>query len=222
MIHKKLSVPQQNDWDQFWGRSPVKKSGQISWSKRRIISVLEPFIINGQRALDAGCGSGFFSKYFCERGMKTVSLDYSLEALKITKELTDGQSQVLKKNLIHEALINAIHQPFDLIFTDGLFEHFTPEDQDNICQNLKSVLAANGILVTFVPNRWSPWELIRPIFMPGIDEKPFILSELVDLNTRNGLQIIKKGGVNTLPFFISPEKLAAHFWGMLLYTVSKK
>jgi len=51
---------QRKDWDQYWGKDSTKRFSKISWSKRRIIKVLEPHLVPGHNALDAGCGSGFF------------------------------------------------------------------------------------------------------------------------------------------------------------------
>jgi len=58
--------------------------------------------------------------------------------------------------------------------------------------------------------------------MPGIEEKPFTLQELVDLNVRNGLVVLARGGLNTFPFRLSPEGGVADRFGMLLYTVAKR
>ena len=115
-----------------------------------------------------------------------------------------------------------IDDRFDLIFSDGLFEHFSKTDQDKIFKNLISLLSDKGVIVTFVPNKFSPWELIRPFFMPGIKEAPFVLSELVDLNQRNGAEVIGRGGINVFPFALSPDKIIGHLFGMLLFTISKK
>ena len=46
--------------------------------------------------------------------------------------------------------------------------------------------------------------------------------QLVDLNERNGLKVIEKGGVNTFPFAFSPDKMIGSVFGMLLYTISEK
>jgi len=72
-----------------------------------------------------------------------------------------------------------------------------------------------------VPNRWSPWELIRPMFMPDIEETPFVMQQLIDLNHRNGLKVIRYGGINTLPIRFSPDKMVGRTFGMLLYTMAK-
>jgi SAM-dependent methyltransferase len=119
-------------------------------------------------------------------------------------------------------LLKEMSGQFDLIFSDGLLEHFSFFDQNKIITHLKNLLSAKGALVTFVPNRWSPWELIRPLYMPGIEEKPFVLKNLIALQEINGLRVIQKGGVNTIPLALSPDKIFGSFFGMLLYTVSCK
>ena len=186
------------------------------------MAVMQPHLNGRKKALDAGCGSGFFSKSFCDAGLDTTSVDYSKEALELTRRITGGKSKVVKHDLLSKDLTRVVSERFDLIFSDGLLEHFSFEEQSQIVQNFKSLLNNNGVLITFVPNRWSPWELIRPFFMPGIHETPFILRNLVSLQVKNGLKVIEKNGINTLPFKFSPDKLLGRSFGMLLYTVAKK
>lgn len=88
--------------------------------------------------------------------------------------------------------------------------------------NFYAMLKPSGVLITFVPNRFSPWELIRPLFMPGIGETPFVLPGLVRLNERNNFHVFKKGGINTLPWIISPDKFFGKYFGMLLYAIARK
>lgn len=219
---KVIENPKDSDWNKFWGRGESRQFSQASWSKRRILEVLKPYVLSGQKALDAGCGSGFFSRFFCEHGMQTTAVDYSLKALELAAQIVGDGVKFIKADMLNTPLPEALPDKFDLIFSDGLFEHFTPQDQDRILRNFISVLSPRGVVVTVVPNRWSPWELMRPFFMPGIDEIPFVLPALVDLHRRNGLDVIASGGVNTLPFRLSPEKFLACHFGMLLYTVAKR
>lgn len=217
-----MRLPEDKDWNRFWSRPGSQQFSQISWSKRRILNVLEPYAIDGKKALDAGCGSGFFSKYFCDRGMPTVAADYSDSALEMAKTITEGKSKLLKADFLNEPLDKKLNDRFDLIFSDGLLEHFSSGQQDTIIKNWDSVLSKDGVMVTFVPNRFSPWELIRPLYMPGIEETPFVLKELVNVHERNRLRVIQKGGVNTLPFRFSPDRWTGAAFGMLLYVVARK
>lgn len=198
-----------------------RKFSKISWSKRRILNLLAPRCRSAKAVLDAGCGSGFFSKYFYERGLEVTALDYSESALKMAAKITEGGAKLVQADMVNDHLTDQLDSRFDLIFTDGLFEHFSSEDQDKIMENLISVLRPGGMIATFVPNRWSPWELVRPIYMPGIEEKPFMLHELVELHRRNDLAVLNCGGVNVLPFALSPEFLGSRF-GMLLFVFAKK
>lgn len=218
---KTIQTPQDSDWNHFWGRAQSQRFSKISWSKQRIMDVLRPRCKPGAFALDAGCGSGFFTKYFCDQGLSATALDYSENALKMAEESTSGAAKLVRGDMVNDFLSDTLTDRYDIIFTDGLFEHFSNEDQDKIFKNLTSVLKLGGFIITFVPNRWSPWELIRPFFMPGIEEKPFVLQGLVDLNRRNDVAVVQSGGVNVLPFLISPEFLGPYF-GMLLFTVAKK
>ena len=217
-----MTNPQSSDWNSFWVNQEPDKLKKPSWSKQRIIKVIEPYLQKKKKVLDAGCGSGFFSKYFCDQGMEVVSLDYSDTALEMTKKMTLGRARIVKQDLLQENLAATFGEKFDIIFSDGLLEHFTSADQNKIMKNFISVLSPSGILITFVPNRWSPWELIRPLFMPGIDETPFVLRGLVRLNIANGLLILQTGGINTFPFFFSPDELFGRVFGMLLYTIAEK
>ena len=218
---KTLQTPQDSDWNRFWGRSQSQRFSKVSWSKRRILQVLKPFCRPQDLALDAGCGSGFFTRFFCDQQMDATAVDYSKNALQMAAQATEQAAKLIEADMVNDSLSQRLSDRFDVIFTDGLFEHFSKGQQDKIMANLISVLKPSGVIVTFVPNRWSPWELIRPFFMPGIEEKPFILQELLDLNRRNGLSILKAGGVNVFPFRFSPEFCGPVF-GMLLFTVAKK
>ena len=154
--------------------------------------------------------------------MMTTAVDYSAAALAMTEQLTQGKVKTVQTDFLKGDLPQKLNAKFEVIFTDGLFEHFSTEEQDRIMRNLISVLAEGGRIITFVPNRFSPWEIIRPFFMPGIEEKPFVLPQLIRLQERNGLKVTAKGGVNTLPFAFSFEGKIAEYLGMLLYTIARE
>ena len=219
MPTKKL--PNADSWNSFWHMNNVP-AGKPSWSKRRIMNVLDRYLQKAETALDAGCGSGFFSKYFCDKGLRTWSLDYSDDALLLAKKVTAGKAHIVKKDLLSASMSEHIKERFDIIFSDGLLEHFTHEQRLRIISNFRALLSERGLIITFVPNKWSPWQLIRPFYMPGIEEAPMVLSELFRLHERNGLKVVDSGGVNTFPFAFSPDRFVGRVFGMLIYTVAKR
>lgn len=211
----------QKEWDAFWNIMENSQFTKISWSKKRIIDILDRYTDNGMVVLDAGCGSGFFSNYFISKNCKVYSLDYSRKALEITRKITRNRSfEYLSRDLLDDSLRFEFRSTFDLIFTDGLFEHFKKEEQEKIMKTFMAMKKRQGLIITFVPNRYSFWTIIRPIFMRGIKETPFTLQELTSFVHRLGQKIIERGGINVLPIKYSPEFLGDKF-GMLVYVVSK-
>ena len=210
-----------SNWDHFW-KSTDGGRRDVSWAKRRVVRVLLPFLSGRARVLDAGCGSGFFSGFFCDQGLETVALDYSPEALDLAARRTGGRARGVRADILDPHFPELIREKFDVIFSDGLFEHFSPEEQDVMVRNLSLLLTENGILATFVPNRWSPWQLIRPFLMPGIREDPFDYQGLLELYARNGMAVLSSGGVNVVPIRFSPEAFLGRRFGMLLFAIGMR
>lgn len=199
-------------WNSFWGN---KRKKQFSWCKHRIKNILIKYDFKNKKILEAGCGTGYFSSYFQNRGAEVYSLDFSFKALEITK-----------RNLVDCTLLQADVREipirdgfFDVIFTDGLLEHF--ENSEIILEEFKRVLSPNGIIITFVPNKFAFWQLLRPFIMKGIEEHPLTLKQLVKLHKNVGLVPSEYGGVNVVPIRFSPEFLGKML-GMVLYVFTKK
>jgi SAM-dependent methyltransferase len=206
-------------WDRFWSAQGTRRFTQKSWSKVRIMEVLDGVVREGMDILDAGCGSGFFSAYFVNKGCRVWSLDHSEASLEIARKNTQGRCEAyLREDLFQEDWTAPYRGKFDLIFTDGLFEHFTQEDQLRLMGRFRLLKKGSGIVATFVPNRYSWWEVVRPFVMPGITEVPFTPSRLRALHA--GMRILKTGGLNVLPLRLSPERLLGPSLGMLLYCLA--
>ncbi|MCK4584474.1 class I SAM-dependent methyltransferase [candidate division WOR-3 bacterium] len=206
----------QKEWNNFWKNNQDRQFTNPSWSKRRIMKILDKYIKSEMTVLDAGCGSGFFSNYFILKGCRVYSLDYSEEALTLAKRMTNNRSfKYLKKNLLKNNLTSEFKNKFDLIFTDGLFEHFTKQEQEQIMGTFVKIKKDKGIVVTIVPNKYTFWTFVRPFFMPEIKEKPFSLNELESFVKKSGQDIMESGGINVLPIRYSPEFLGKKV-GMLV------
>lgn len=213
---------QTSSWNSFWATGTVAEKSRLSWSKKRIIEILKPLFGNGSSVLDAGCGSGFFSNYFAENGAEVVAIDNSETALATCKAICGNKVDCQNIDLLAPDLPDYLQNRFDLIFTDGLLEHFTLKAQKDILFNFNAMLKSSGKIVTFVPNRFSPWQVIRPFFMPGIYEMPFTLKRLCNLHSLCNLKIEASGGMNVLPMGLSPEGLLGPYLGMLLYVIASK
>jgi hypothetical protein len=200
-------LPSDVNWNSFWTDKDLNKIKRPSWSKKRMMKILAKYTSFDLRVLDAG-------------SCKTYSLDYSIDALNLTRKMTSGRSKAyLQEDLLNPEFGEKYKGQFDLIFSDGLFEHFVQKDQCKIIDNFIKLKSKNGIIVTFVPNLLTWWTIVRPYLMPGIEETPFILESLKGLHSE--LEIIESGGINVLPLSTSPDSLLGAKLGMLLYCIGK-
>lgn len=189
-------------WDSFWESKSKGEFRNLRPRQKRAINILDRYVCSGMIVCDAGCGSGFYSKYFISKGCTVYCIDYSEKALELTKKNTEGKAEYyLKRDLLDDTLSLELGNTFDLIFTDGLLEHFSEMQQRKIMNTLVAMKKENGIMVTFVPNILTYWELYRRTFsdMPGIWEKAFTMGRLTSLVKQSGQKIIEKGGVHVLP-----------------------
>ncbi len=214
-------VTTSDHWNHYWHDKQDSRFVRKSWSKIRIMKLLDEFVTPGMRILDAGCGSGFYSDYFTSKGTEVFSLDYSDDALNLTRQATRNQSKMyLKEDLLNHEFAKQYQNRFDLIFTDGLLEHFSLQEQLKIIDHLLTMLKKGGVLATFVPNQYSWWQIIRPFVMPQIHETPFTLRQLEALHKDTA--ILRKGGLNVLPFPFSPDHLLGSTLGMILYCIAQR
>jgi len=155
-------------------------------------------------------------------GARVTAVDYSEDALRFTRRNTNDLAEdYLAADLRDSDFANTLRDRFDLVFSDGLFEHFTPTEQDDILVNFITMIKPNGIIATFVPNLYHPRVLVQPIIMPGIREKPFTRRRLLDFYRRNGLRVIESGGVNCVPIEPSPDRVLGAWFGMIIYVIGK-
>lgn len=205
-------------WDDFWKSRAGKNCD--SWAKTRITGILSNYVKPGMNVLDAGCGAGFFSSYFISKSCNVYSMDYSEKALSITRDITNNKSRMyLKGNILDAMVFRGIDVEFDVVFTDGLLEHYSDKEQDKIISNMKLAKRQSGLIINFVPNRFSLWSMVRP-FVMNIKESPFVLDKFIGLHKRNNLRVISNGGINVLPFKVSPERLLGRHFGMLFYCIA--
>ena len=118
---------------------------------RIVFSDLLPTPLQGRKILDAGCGTGWFSRAAMERGADfVVSLDIGMNLLKMTD----------RKCRSRKVCSDVLHLPFpagsfDIVICSEVIEH-TPEPGAAF-RELARVLKRGGILVLTVPNRFWHW-----------------------------------------------------------------
>ena len=158
--------------------------------------LLEEAEIRGKDVLDAGAGTGWFSRGLTQWGGRVTSLDVGTELM----------NQVRKKASSHRVVGSVLDLPFpdasfDVVLCTEVIEHTT--DPRHAVAELGRVLRPAGILVLTVPNRAWHWTVrlanalrLRPY--RGY-ENWVGYGELADWARAQGLVVRREVGVNFLP-----------------------
>lgn len=219
------------EWDQFW------KEYQTSKAEQYYIVLRDKIIRRGMnmafkkskvKILEAGCGFGSNSRRFNQdKRFDVYCLDLSKEAIsKVKKEIKNSYVGDIQKMPFKD-------DTFDVVFSAGVIEHFKKDTQ--AVNELYRVTKKGGIIVTFVPGRYSLWQLYKLMmgkkWVHGY-EKNYTISMLKRSFLRHNIKIIDYGGIDpfsfngmTLKLFkfsMLPEFSFPSAYGEVFLTVIKK
>lgn len=182
-------------WDGFWEGSNdpgevYDNEGRVSRHFSRIRS------LEGMRVLEVGAGTGRDGILMARLGASVVSLDYSRQSLRLVRgQLSPGDDVSL-------CLGDAFSLPFadgvfDLVFHQGLLEHFT--DPGEMLAEHARVLAEGGYILVDVPQRWHYYTAIKHILIAAGRwfagwETEFSPRELERLLERHSFEIVETYG----------------------------
>jgi len=107
---------------------------------------------NGRKALDVGCGPGYFSRELFQRGWRTTVIDSDRENIAAASEYAE-------KALLGDATMILSKLPdrgYDLILCLELLEHMPKERGKELLVSIEKALGPHGKLILSTPNRLSP------------------------------------------------------------------
>ena len=189
----------ENKWDKLY--DPHKKTlfakleeKAISWyfSKAFEKAILSVSNVKNGKIFEPGCGSGITTASFAKQGNEVTILDLSYNALRkalsVFNELSVGCKFALG-DLFH---IPFQDNQFDLVFNQGVMEHFKLAGLDPTLaiKEMLRVLKKNGTFVILVPAYFSPlyfvycfFKLFRLIerFWPYEDQEFLHKNELYEM-----------------------------------------
>lgn len=110
-----------------------------------VFKKLIPESIKGKGLLDAGCGTGWFSKEACRRGADVMAMDTGPEFLRITSLKCSGKLQI--GSLLDIPFADAI---FDYVVCSEVIEHTA--NPLRAINELCRVVKHGGVLVITTPN----------------------------------------------------------------------
>ena len=187
-----------SEWDEKMDKDELGKRVRLVFGQ-----LLREEDVRGKRVLDAGAGTGRFSKLLADWGANLVSMDLGENLLARIREKCKTEAVV--------GSILDIPFPagrFDLVFCTEVIEHTT--DPRRAVAELTRVLAPGGRLVLTVPNRlWRPAVLVANALhlRPYLGHENWVhYRDLRSWVETDGLQVERQEGFNLLPhtYFCRP------------------
>lgn len=157
-------VSTKSHWENFW--SEKKEVHEVYSNDNRVLrNVLSSIDLRGKRVLEVGAGTGRDSFGMVEHGASVFMLDYSINSLNIIKNIATEE-----KVEVNPVGGNAFSLPFpdasfDLVFHQGLLEHFRQKEANNLLKENIRILKSGGLLLVDVPQRYHIYTVMKHILI---------------------------------------------------------
>jgi len=198
------------DWDTYWAGK--ERAEEIYSNEDRIARNLDVVgIPAGSMVLEIGAGTGRDSLPVAETGASVYQLDYSFESLRLIRQVSgEGNIYPVGGDTFRLPFRN---NTFDVVFHQGLLEHFRKDEADLMLREQLRVLKSGGLLLIDVPQRYHPYTIVKHILISFGTwfagwERSFSYPELKKLMMHHGLQPLHAYGewmVPSLPYRIIRE-----------------
>jgi SAM-dependent methyltransferase len=168
-IDRTVAVPAQREstkshWEDFWANK--KEVHEVYSNDNRVLRNLVKLTdLKGKRVLEVGAGTGRDSFGLVERGATVFMLDYAASSLQIIQKISTEE-----KIEVSPVGGNAFSLPFpdgtfDIVFHQGLLEHFREKEAANLLRENIRVLKSNGLLLVDVPQRYHIYTVMKHILI---------------------------------------------------------
>jgi ubiquinone/menaquinone biosynthesis C-methylase UbiE len=185
-------------WDNFWEKKKEVKE-VYSNTDRVVRNLVKVTDVKGKRILEIGAGTGRDSFPLVERGAIVYQLDYSMNSLKIMKKIAEEEKMDVRIIGGDTFMLPFKDGSFDIIFHQGLLEHFRHEKATDLLKENIRVLKTGGLLCVDVPQRYHIYTVIKT-FLIAINkwfagwERSFSVPELKREMEKLGLKTVHTYG----------------------------
>jgi ubiquinone/menaquinone biosynthesis C-methylase UbiE len=189
-----MKESRRSNWENFWDEK--KDIHEVYSNSDRVVRNLSKIVdLKGKKILEVGAGTGRDSFPLVERGAEVFQLDYSINSLMIMKRLAD-EDKISVSILGGDTFCLPFHdETFDIVFHQGLLEHFRPKQAEALLKENIRILKKDGLLLVDVPQRYHVYTVIKH-FLIAINkwfagwEREFSVGELRREMERLGLQTV--------------------------------
>lgn len=227
--HNVQKESRREDWETFWDEK--QDTEEVYSNAGRVLRHLSKLTtLRDKKVLEIGAGTGRDSFPLVEHGAVVFQLDYAENSLRILKRLADDSKLPVSIVGGDTFCLPFRDNTFDIIFHQGLLEHFRKPVAQKLLQENIRVLKPKGLLLVDVPQRWHSYTVAKHVLIAADKwfagwERSFSIGELRSLLKNLGLTPVYAYGEWMYPSFFYRafrEVLKKFSWTLPLYpTISK-
>jgi cyclopropane fatty-acyl-phospholipid synthase-like methyltransferase len=197
-------------------------------------------VVDGNRALDAGCGSGVLSSHLGSQDWEVLGVDANVEAIRFASCHYASENIRFVAGYLDELDIGT---NFDLVISFEVVEHLTINQVDVFLSTMFLSLRPGGRLIITTPNYKSAWPLIEWVcdrlpFLPNMSGDQhitrFTFSSISSVLQRSGFEIDRVTTFSTISPFVGVlsakfqcwlgrfERSRRFRWGSLLLVTARR
>jgi ubiquinone/menaquinone biosynthesis C-methylase UbiE len=189
-----MKESRRSNWENFWDEK--KDVHEVYSNSDRVVRNLSKIVdLKGKKILEVGAGTGRDSFPLVGHGAEVFQLDYSINSLRIMKRLAD-EEKISVSIVGGDTFCLPFHDgTFDIVFHQGLLEHFRPQQAEALLRENIRILKKGGLLLVDVPQRYHIYTVIKH-FLIAINkwfagwEREFSVGELRGEMERLGLETV--------------------------------
>jgi SAM-dependent methyltransferase len=150
-------------WDDYWSTYSISKAERwmISERDRKLQEWISSLGAGTKRVMEVGCGFGSNIRLLARTrsDIEAHALDFSeVSCKRIAEEIPN----------VHQGDCQNTGLPaghFDFVYSSGLMEHFP--DESAFVREMFRLVRPGGLMATFVPAKWSLWQLYQFAYKLG-------------------------------------------------------
>ena len=178
----------------------AKEENCVRWDRLEK-TVLDNFgSFNNLEVIEIGAGAGTNAALMAKRGAKVTVLDYSDNALRVSRMFFDRNglsAEFIKQDALSLPL--ELLNKYDISMSFGLSEHFTDLDRVNINKAHFDVLKKGGLTFISVPHKNNPPYRIFKFIAEHLGQ--WHVGEEYPYTRKEFIKICKQIGINNYSFF---------------------
>ncbi len=195
-----------SNWEDFWDQK--QNTEEVYSNADRVVRNLRSVTdLREKKVLEIGAGTGRDSFPLAAEGALIYQLDYAENSLRILKRLSERDNIPVHIIGGDTFLLPFRDGTFDIVFHQGLLEHFQKPAAEKLLRENIRVLKTGGLLLVDVPQRYHSYTVVKHILIALNKwfagwERSFSVTELQGLLKQLGLTPVYSYGEWMYPSFL--------------------